>query len=129
MKDCLLAVCLLGFALPGSAKNSMPLQSAKVISQKIDSFNDGARVMTMGDAMTGHPPVDASSTVVIETANSRLTLVETIHARVSWIQKRPSALVLPVNGTIQFYRDGNWLVILDPNHKKHRFEIVHEEIR
>lgn len=33
-------------------------------------------------------------------------------------------LILPVNGFVDFYRDGNWFIVLDSKHKKYKFALV-----
>ena len=55
-----------------------------------------------------------SSRVVVETDSQILELVETA----------PNLVVLAVNGSVEFYRDGDWFVVLDAKKKKHKFALV-----
>ena len=118
MKALFLCACLLLCAIPLAAKK-VPIQTAKVISQEIGSYNGGAAVVPFGGMLVGVPITRTSDIVVWETASQRLTLSEAITRR--------GAIVLPVNGTVQFYQDGKWFIVLDSVRKKHKFSLVHME--
>jgi hypothetical protein len=117
MKALLLFFCLTFCALPGFARKLVPLQTGKVVWQNIGSYNGGAVGMPIGTMYAAIPIVRQSNTVVIETGNERLT----------WSETGRHMLVLPVNGTIQFYQDGKWYIVLDSQRKKHKFALVHME--
>jgi len=104
------------------AKKQPEFQTAKVISQDIESHQVDRGVMT------GTPLVRYSNTVVIEAAHQRMTWVEvSSYATGTRTQDVVNAIPLPVNGTIQFYQDGNWFIVLDAARKKHKFSLVHLE--
>ncbi len=109
--------CLIMCTLPAAAHKLVPLQSAKVISQNIGASNGGAVAMPIGTMLVAVPITRQSNIVVVETSHNRLT----------WSEVGKHMLVLPVNETIQFYQDGNWFVVLDSKHKKHKFALIHEE--
>jgi hypothetical protein len=118
MKSAVLCALALSLALPALAEHP-PLQTAKVISQNIDSYNGGTAVMPIGAMMVGVPIVRRSNTVVVETATQRLTWAEMGNGR--------HLVVLSVNGTVNFYQDGGAFVVLDSRSKKHKFTIMHAE--
>jgi hypothetical protein len=107
---------------PASAMKQTEFQTAKVISQDIQSHE-----VDRG-AMTRTPLVRYSNTVVVETASQRMTWVEvSSYATGTRTQDVANAIPLPVHGTIQFYQDGNWFIVLDSSKKKHKFSLVHLE--
>lgn len=107
---------------PAFAKKQPEFQDAKVISQDIESHQ-----VDRG-AMTGTPLVRFSDTVVLETAHERMTWVEvSSYATGTRTQDVVNAIPLPVHGTIQFFQDGNWFIVLDSSKKKHKFSLVHLE--
>jgi hypothetical protein len=97
----------------------VPLETAKVISQNIDSYNAGTAAMPIGTMVVGVPITRRSNIVVVETAHHRLTWSEVVTGR--------GPVILPVNETIQFFQDGNWFIVLDSNRKKHKFSLIHME--
>ncbi len=117
---CLCIASLLCCCASAFAKTHPIFQSAKVISQNIGSYNAGAAAMPIGTMVVGVPIVRTSDIVVIETSTQRMTWSE-------YIKGRRGAVILPVNGAIQFYQDGKWFVVLDANKKKHKFSLVHLE--
>lgn len=38
-----------------------------------------------------------------------------------WYEVGSRAIILPVNDTIMFYRDGPWFIVLDIKNRKHKF--------
>ncbi len=122
MKALVLSVCLLGFSAIAFAAKHPEFQTAKVISQDIE-----AHQVDRG-AMTGTPLIRYSNTVVVETAQERMTWSEVAsYLTGTRAQEVVNAIPLPVNGTVQFYQDGNWFILLDPSKKKHKFLAVHIE--
>ncbi len=73
--------------------------------------------MPLGRGLIGVPITRNSDIVVVETATQRLT----------WAEAGRKFVILPVNGTIHFYRDGNWFIVLDSKKNKHKFGLVHLE--
>ncbi len=118
--QCFCVAALLCCCASAFAKTDPIFQSAKVISQSIGSYNAGAAAMPIGTMVVGVPIVRTSDIVVIETSTQRMTWSE-------FIKGRQGAVILPVNGVIQFYQDGKWFVVLDANKKKHKFSLVHLE--
>lgn len=101
------------------AKTEPRMVSAKVISQDIGSSDGGTAVVPLGGALIGVPIVRNSNVVVVEAPHHRITMIE----------KGNKFIILPVNEMIQYYHDGNWIVILDTRHKKHKFSVMHIEAR
>jgi len=122
MKALILGICLLGIAPTAYAKQP-EFQTAKVISQNIEPHQVDRGVMT------GTPLVRYSNTVVVETANERMTWSEVAtYATGTKVNEVVNAIPLPVHGTIQFYQDGIWYFVLDAAKKKHKFSLLHEEV-
>ena len=119
MKRSILAV-ILGCCCAGAyGRKPVPIQTAKVVSQEIGSYNAGAAVIPIGTMLAGVPITRVSDVVVVETAQYRLTWQEQMTRR--------GPVVLPVNGTVQFYQDGRFFIVLDAAHKKHKFAVLHME--
>jgi hypothetical protein len=119
MKVLVFDLCLAGVAMPAFSKSQPAMQTAKVISQEIGSYSQGAAVLPVGGMLVGVPITRRSDMVVLETASYRFTLSELIG--------RYGAVILPVNGTVEFYQDGKWFIVLDSSKKKHKFSLVHIE--
>ena len=51
-------------------------------------------------------------------------VVETDQYRYRWQEQGKNFVVLAVNDSVKFYRDGAWFVVLDVKNKKHRFSLV-----
>jgi hypothetical protein len=113
------------FVMPAFAAGH-PLQTAKVISQNVGAYNGGsiATASASGTAnyasgtAIGVPILRAVNTIVLETPERRLTLVE-ITGR--------NYLLLTVNEPVSFYIDGNRAYIEDGKHKKHKFFVTRME--
>jgi len=119
------AVALCGLLLSpfAFAKNKPEFQTAKVISQNIEPHQVDRGVMTRT------PLVRYSNTVVVETADERMTWSEVAtYATGTKVDEVVNAIPLPVHGTIQFYQDGTWYFVLDAAKKKHKFSLLHEEV-
>ncbi|MHB1744267.1 MAG: hypothetical protein ACYCRE_05785 [Acidobacteriaceae bacterium] len=119
MKSMILSLCLLGLSLPASAHKLPTFQSAKVISQDLDTYNGGEAMVPLGTMLVNVPITRRSNVVVVQTADMRLTLLEVGR----------TSLIMPVNETFRLYQDGKWYVVLDTNRKKHKFALVHAEAR
>jgi hypothetical protein len=119
MKALALCACLLCPSAVLLAKTQPEVQTAKVISQDVGSYNGGSAVVPVGGMLVGVPITRRSDMIVLETVSHRLTLSELI--------TRHGAVILPVNGTVQFYQEGNWFIVLDSDKKKHKFSLVHME--
>jgi hypothetical protein len=119
-----LLLCALVLCLPvfGLAKKKTDLQTAKVLVQDIRSHQEDRGLMT------NTPLVRYSNTVIVETATEKMTWVEVAKYAVGTrTQDVVEAIPLPINGTIQFYRHGNFFVVRDASHKEHKFSMVHLE--
>ena len=99
--------CLLLCCLPAFAKSDRTLQHGKVMSQDLSSQDGGVMAIPMGTGVMTVPITRRSNIVVIDTATQRLT----------WLEHGNKAIVLPVNGTIEFYQEGGWYVVLDSRQK------------
>ena len=117
MRSKALAFCVLIIGIPAFAKPKPVMESAKVISQDIGAYRNGVAVMPVGTMLAGVPIVRRSDIVVVQTDKYRLT----------WSEIGRKFIVLPVNGTVSFYRDKNSFIVLDSEGKKHKFALIHAE--
>jgi hypothetical protein len=117
MKTLILLFCLLPTI--SFAKTEPAMESAKVLSQDLSSHEGGYAVLPMGSGIVGAPISRMSNIVVIETPTQRIT----------WAEDGRKFIILPVHGTINFYRDGKWFIVMDANKKKHKFGILHLEVK
>jgi tetratricopeptide (TPR) repeat protein len=97
-----------------SSKEQHNWERGKVIAQDLSSSRAGTYAGPIGTATVAVPIYRRSNTVVIETDNYRY----------EWSEVGRSLVVLPVNGFVDFYRDGNWFIVLDSKQKKHKFTLV-----
>jgi hypothetical protein len=107
-----LALCLLTPLVRAEKKPTF--ESAKVLSQDMNSSPAGTYAAPIGNATVAMPLYRRSNHVVVETGTQIL----------EWNEVGSTTIVLPVNGFIQFYRDGNWFIVLDSKNKKHKFALV-----
>jgi hypothetical protein len=91
-----------------------PWEHAKVNAQDLNSSPAGAYAAPIGTATVAVPIYRTSNLVVVETDAYRF----------QWREVGRKPVVLPVNGFIDFYRDGDWFIVLDSKHKKHKFALV-----
>jgi hypothetical protein len=89
-------------------------ESARVISQDVNSSQAGTYNAPIGTASVSVPIYQRSNIVVVETDTYKY----------QWSEVGRKTIILPVNDSIEFYRDGNWFIVLDSNHKKHKFALV-----
>jgi hypothetical protein len=89
-------------------------EQARVISQDLNSSQAGIYSAPIGNASVAVPIYRRSNTVVVETDAYRY----------QWSEVGRKTIILPVNDVIDFYHDGNWFIVLDANHKKHKFALV-----
>lgn len=111
---------LLLCSISAFAKPNPPLETAKVISQDLETQDRGTAVMPLGRGVVGVPISRRSNIVLVETASERMTWGEDGNGK--------NVIILPVHGTIQFYRDGKWFIVMDSSNKKHKFGILHLEV-
>ncbi len=97
-----------------SSKEQHNWERGKVIAQDISSSPVGTYAAPVGTATVAVPIYRRSNSVVIETDNYRY----------EWNEVGRNMLILPANGFVDFYRDGNWFIVLDSKHKKHKFTLV-----
>ena len=90
------------------------MEHAKVISQNLSSSPGGTYNAPIGNSTIAVPIYRKRNVVVLETNEYLYELSES----------GGNMLILPVNGSIEFYRDGDWFVLLDSKHKKHKFALV-----
>lgn len=96
-----------------------PPETARVIWQQIGSSAAGAIAMPVGMATIAAPIYHINNTVIVETTNERMTWYELA---------RRGSLVLAVNGTVEFQREGNAFIVLDSHGNKHKFGMIHLEL-
>ncbi len=120
MKSALLALLLCGTNMSiCAAEKKHHWESATVISQSLTSSQAGTYVAPVGTAAIAVQIYRRSNYVVVETDTQRL----------AWSEVGRSAVILPVNGVIEFYRDGNKFIVLDAKKKKHKFVLVGVTLR
>jgi hypothetical protein len=103
-----LSIC----AFAGGKENEM--ERAKVISQDLNSSAAGTYTAPVGTARVSVPVYRRSNIVVVQTSSYEY----------QWSESGNKTIILPVNGEIEFYRDGNWFIVLDSKNKKHKFALV-----
>ena len=97
-----------------TGENQHNWETATVISQDVTTYNAGAVAMPLGTGVAAVPIRRRSNIVVVETATERLT----------WSEAGKNTVILPVNGSVRFYRDGDWYIVLDSKDKKHKFGLI-----
>ena len=108
-------VLLVVFALPAlSAEKPHAWETAKVISQELNSSRAGTYVGPLGGGSIAAPLYRRTNHVILETATYRFGLDE--------VGRSP--LILAVNDDVMFYRDGKWFIMLDAEGKKHKFGLT-----
>lgn len=116
-----LAACALCLALPALAEHP-PFQTAKVISQDIGVADAGYAVVPVGTGLAAGRLGRKENIVVVETEGHRYTWQE--------LTRAPNIhrfIVLTVNDTVSYYRDGDKFVVLDSKNKEHKFSVIHAE--
>jgi hypothetical protein len=123
MKRWLLVTLVVCLPVAGMAKKQHEVETAKVISQDIRSHQEDRGLVT------NTPLVRYSNTVIVQTATERMTWVEVSTYKMGTrTQDVVEAIPLPINGTVEFYRHGNFFVVSDASHKAHKFSMVRQEI-
>lgn len=97
-----------------AARKEPAWESGKVVSQDLTSSKAGVYAAPIGTAAIAVPIYRRSNRVVIETDTQIL----------EWVEVGQRALILPVHGTVEFYRDGDWFIVLDTKNKKHKFALT-----
>jgi hypothetical protein len=122
-----LSICLLALSccsVYSYAKEKHPLQTATVLSQDI-----GTNQVDRG-VVTSTPLVRYSNIAKIETQGELMTWEEvTTYKFGTTTHEVQTPVPLPVHGSIQFYRDGNFCFVTDEGGKKHKFLIFHIEAK
>ena len=123
---CFLIYVLSLAGLPALAKNQPKFETAKVISQNIDSK------MIDKTFPSGIPIYLFTSVVIVETDSQRLTWEEneigkSINRRVLLSPLGKDLMIFSVKATIQFYRDGGFYIVIDDTGNKHKLKLVHME--
>lgn len=96
------------------AADKHQIEHARVVSQDLNSSQAG----------TYNAPIGTASVSVPIYRRSNIVVVQTDTYQYEWSEVGRKTLILPVNDTIDFYRDGNWFIVLDANHKKHKFGLI-----
>ena len=95
-------------------KKKPTFERAKVVSQDVNSSQAGTYAAPIGNATIAVPIYRTSNRVVVETGTQIL----------EWSEIGKSVIILPVNGFVEFYRDGDWYIVLDAKKRKHKFAII-----
>jgi hypothetical protein len=114
MKHVLVLASILAIPSLALAEKQHSYESATVVSQDLNSYNAGAVAMPIGTSVAAVPVVRRSNIVVVETEGYRYT----------WSEVGKNTIILPVRGTISFYRDGNYFIVADSKNKKHKFALI-----
>jgi hypothetical protein len=96
------------------AEKSHDWEQGTVVSQNISAYNAGAVAMPIGTTIAAVPITRRSNIVVVDTTTARYT----------WSEIGKNIIILPVNGVVQFYRDGDHFILTDSNNKKHKFGLI-----
>ncbi len=105
----LLSIC--GVVL---AKKPIQWEVGHVVSQDMSSQNGGVATVPYGGAIITVPIRTSSNTAVVDVGNMRYM----------WAEVGNKRIVLIVNSDVQFYRDGNWFIVLDTKGGKHKFSVM-----
>jgi hypothetical protein len=117
MKKILIAVALCAPLMAKAPQHEM--ETGKVISQTIGAAQAGAYAGPLGTGAVALPLYRRSNIVVIDIPGHRLT----------WTEIGRKMIVLPVNGQIQFYREGRAFIVLDDDSHKHKFGILGDTLQ
>ena len=112
MRSAILFFCVCSVAF--ATKKTPAWQTGIVRSQDISSQRAGAYSGPVGNGTVAVPLYRHSDQVWIETERYMY----------GWIELGRNPIVLPVNGQIEFYQDGNRFVVLDSKRHKHKFALV-----
>jgi hypothetical protein len=70
-------------------------------------------------------PIGTAAIAVPINGRSNVVVVDTGPTRYTWSEAtRRGTIVLTVNAQVEFYRDGDWFVVLDSKGGKHRFALI-----
>ena len=115
LKLTLMFALVLTLGAPSFAAKPAPVwQKGVVVSQDLNSSQAGTYAAPMGNATIAIPVYRTSNSAVIETDKYRF----------QWLESGNRPLVLPVNSEIEFYQEGDWFIVLDSKHHKHKFSLV-----
>jgi hypothetical protein len=106
----LFAACCYADKKPGPT-----LEYGTVVSQEIATTRNGVYAAPVGTATIAVPIYGRSNVVVVDTESTRYKWSEAT---------RRGTIVLTVNAPVEFYRDGNWFIVLDSKGGKHRFALI-----
>ena len=109
-----IAPFLLLLAAPLFSEKVHEWETAKVVSQELNSERAGAYAAPLGNGTVAVPLYRRSNSVVVETDKYIY----------QWQEAGRTPVILPVNGTVMFYHDGNWFIVVDSKNKKHKFGLV-----
>jgi hypothetical protein len=113
-RACYAVLCVFVTLFAHAGKKENKTEHGRVISQDLNSSNAGIYNAPVGTATVAVPIYRRSNVVVVETQSYRY----------QWLERGRNAIILPVNGEIEFYRDGDLFVVLDSKGKKHKFSLV-----
>ena len=101
------------------AKKPGVWETGKVISQNQGSERSGAIAAPISNTVVA-VPIDRNCNAVV---------IETEKYIYQWSEVGNRRIILPVNGTTAFYRDGSYFIVLDNQGKKHKFVVTHIEAK
>lgn len=106
------------------AKDKPPIvwEEARITAQTQDTAQGGIATLPIGTGIFTVPITRRTNTIDIETDRYVCQWVEDL-------TKSKTFLVLPVGETIRFYRDKNWFILMDHNHKKHYFTLTSQRLK
>jgi hypothetical protein len=114
MKKIGLVLLFLQLSTCALAGDKHEMEHGTVISQDVNSSQAGTYNAPIGNASVSIPIYRRSNSVAVETDTYTY----------QWNEVGNKTIILPVNGEIEFYRDGDWFIVLDSKHKKHKFALV-----
>ena len=111
------ALCFLTAPVAQAKQHAHNIELATVRSQEMGSSYGGTVVMPLAGGLVG-VPLNRQSNIVV---------ADTPYVRMTWVETGRNPITLMVNGTVQYYQDGNWYIVLDSRGHKHKFSLAHLE--
>ena len=114
-----LLACMFVSVAVYAAQKDIVWERGTILSQDYGAEPAGAYATPIGTASIAVPLYRRHNTVVIDTGSVIYT----------WGEIGRRAIILPVNGGIDFYRDGDKFIVLDVKNRKHKFTMLAQQIK
>lgn len=100
--------------IAGKDKPQPQWETGRVVSQQLNQSQTGTRTSQRGTRVYTNAIYSSTNSVVVETEK----------VRYEWVEYGNRSVILPVEGQVNFYRDGDWFIVLDAKQKKHKFSLT-----